>query len=66
MFQMDIHASSSSSSEELHFLEDPARLENCLSELRDILGDLPRDELTRIALAADYDINRAVNFYFPS
>ena len=62
MFQT--RASSSSSSDELHFLEDPARLEGCIEALRNILGDLPRDDLANIALAADYDINRAVNFYF--
>ncbi|XP_064635771.1 uncharacterized protein LOC135492948 isoform X2 [Lineus longissimus] len=58
---------SSSSSEELPFMEDSVRLEGCLSALRDIVGDtVPREELVRVALAADYDVNRALNFFFSS
>ncbi|XP_055954606.1 uncharacterized protein LOC126812091 [Patella vulgata] len=57
----------SSSSEDLPFMEDATRLETCLSALRDIIGDsVPRDELVRVALAADYDVNRALNFFFSS
>ncbi|KAH9519989.1 hypothetical protein Btru_071420 [Bulinus truncatus] len=59
--------SSSSSSEDLPFVEDAARLESCINDLMVILGETtPREELTRIALAADYDINRALNFFFAS
>ncbi|ESO87118.1 hypothetical protein LOTGIDRAFT_229277 [Lottia gigantea] len=58
---------SSSSSEDLPFMEDATRLEFCLSALRDIIGDsVPRDELVRVSLAADYDVNRALNFFFSS
>ncbi|CAL1539140.1 unnamed protein product [Lymnaea stagnalis] len=59
--------STSSSSDDLPFVEDAARLESCIRDLLDIVGDtVPRDELTRIALAADYDTNRALNFFFSS
>ncbi|KAI8796654.1 CAunnamed protein product [Biomphalaria glabrata] len=59
--------STSSSSEDLPFVEDASRLESCIQDLMVILGDsTPREELTRIALAADYDINRALNFFFAS
>ncbi|XP_046382195.1 uncharacterized protein LOC124153093 [Haliotis rufescens] len=59
--------STSSSSEDLPFMEDPSRLESCLDALRDIVGDtVPQDELVRIAMAADYDTNRALNFFFSS
>ncbi len=65
-FQHHDH-STSSSSEELHFAEDHSQLENCISALRDIVGQgVPRDELVRVSLAADYDVNRALNFFFTS
>lgn len=39
----------------------------CITELRTILGDeISSDELERIAIAADFDVNRALNFYFSS
>ena len=64
-FVLQNDPSTSSSSEELHFMEDATRLESCLTALRDIVGDaVPREELVRVALAADYDINRALNFFF--
>ncbi|XP_041365007.1 uncharacterized protein LOC121380244 [Gigantopelta aegis] len=57
--------STSSSSDEMPFMEDSTRLERCIDALKDIVGDtVPRDELVRVALAADYDINRALNFFF--
>ena len=60
-------ASTSSSSDDLQLVEDSARLEMCVRELADIVGDtVPREELTRISLAADYDVNRALNFFFSS
>ena len=40
------------------------RLENCVSALEDILGsEVSRPDLLRLALAADCDVNRAVNYY---
>ncbi|XP_026477244.1 uncharacterized protein LOC113383213 [Ctenocephalides felis] len=40
-------------------------LESCLALIRDIVGDAPSNEtLIRVILAADYDINRAVNFFY--
>ncbi len=48
-------------------MEDSERLEACISALRDIVGaSVPREELVRVALAADYDANRALNFFFSS
>jgi len=39
-------------------------MENCVSALEDVLGsDVSRPELLRLALAADCDVNRAVNYY---
>ena len=65
IFQAD--ASTSSSSEELQYMEDSTRLESCLASLRAIVGEgVPREELVQVALAADYDTNRALNFFFSS
>ncbi|GLV35944.1 uncharacterized protein CBL_09838 [Carabus blaptoides fortunei] len=48
-------------------LQDTARIETCLAQLRNVLGDeAPRDRLVQFLLAADYDINRAINFYYTS
>nr|CAD7429707.1 unnamed protein product [Timema monikensis] len=56
--------SDSSSVEDLH---DTARLETCLAELRHIVGEhVLRERLVQVALAADYDVNRALNFYYSS
>lgn len=58
-------ASDSSSLEDLPLTQDSAQLEACVAQLRDIVGhSVPREELVRISLAADYDINRALNFFF--
>ena len=36
-------------------------------QLRDVLGPLiPQEQLVRVALAADYDVNRAINHFFNS
>ena len=36
-----------------------------IEKLRTVVGDEPTDEvLTELLLAADMDVNRAVNFYF--
>ncbi|XP_013420010.1 uncharacterized protein LOC106180548 [Lingula anatina] len=69
MAQLDIDSeddkTNSSSSEEMNYVEDSGRLDACLESLRDIVGDgVPREELVRVALAADYDVNRALNFFF--
>ena len=55
------------SEEDLHMVveNDQQQLSECISALRDIVGeDVPREELVRVALAADYDVNRAVNYFF--
>ncbi|XP_039292547.1 uncharacterized protein LOC111055920 [Nilaparvata lugens] len=47
--------------------QDSARLEACLTELSGVIGNLAtRTELVQLALAADYDLNRALNFFFSS
>jgi hypothetical protein len=59
--------SSFMSEEDLHMVENEEQLNQCLEQLRDIVGnDVPREELVRVALAADYDVNRAVNYFFLS
>ncbi|XP_061196240.1 uncharacterized protein LOC133204507 [Saccostrea echinata] len=46
---------------------DHARLAECISALRAVIGDdVPEDDLIQFALAADYDVSRAINFYFQS
>ncbi|CAL1278747.1 unnamed protein product [Larinioides sclopetarius] len=58
-------ASDSSSLEDLPLTQDSAQLEACVAQLRDIVGEsVPREELVRVSLAADYDVNRALNFFF--
>ena len=40
-------------------------LEDCVHGLKDVLGDaIPQERLVQVALAADFDLNRALNFYF--
>ncbi|KAK4876099.1 hypothetical protein RN001_012521 [Aquatica leii] len=57
--------SNSSSLEELPLSHDTARLENSLTQLRDIVGDTaPREKLIQVVLAADYDLCRAVNYFY--
>lgn len=57
--------SDSSSLEELSLTHDSAQLEACVAQLRDIVGDnVCREDLVRFSLAADYDVNRALNFIF--
>ncbi|XP_037094358.1 uncharacterized protein LOC119114260 [Pollicipes pollicipes] len=56
---------SSSSSQEESGPPAGGRLEACLQRLRSIVGeDVARAELIRVVLAADYDVNRALNFFF--
>ncbi|KXJ07762.1 uncharacterized protein LOC110250055 [Exaiptasia diaphana] len=41
------------------------RIEKCIQSLTEVLGDsIPRRELIRVTLAANCDVNRALNFYF--
>ncbi|XP_039265805.2 uncharacterized protein LOC120341379 [Styela clava] len=59
-----------SSDSEEEFKENVSYVEgrrSCVIELQSILGnEIPSDELERIAMAADFDVNRALNFYFSS
>lgn len=41
------------------------RLESVVRHLREIVGpQVPRSTLVEITLAADYDLNRALNFFY--
>lgn len=45
--------------------QDSAQLEVCVEQLRDVVGEaVPREALVQVSLAADYDVNRALNFFF--
>mgnify|MGYP002803813879 FL=1 len=69
-----LHLSESESSEEEEFLSntlqdrlpvDKDSLEDCIRGLQEVLpSDVGRGKLMEIALAADCDINRALNHYF--
>ena len=53
----------SSADNQLDLLDPP--VEAALAQLRAILGDEPsEDELRAMLLAADNDVNRAINFFF--
>ncbi|XP_077980159.1 uncharacterized protein LOC144435438 [Glandiceps talaboti] len=57
--------SNNSSEINLALTENSEELNTCIMQLRDIVGDdVPREELVRVSLAADYDVNRALNFFF--
>lgn len=59
------HSSSWGSLEELPLTQDSAQLEVCVEQLRDVVGEaVPREALVQVSLAADYDVNRALNFFF--
>jgi hypothetical protein len=48
-------------------LPDGSRLHACLEQLQDIVGPgMPRERLVQVVLAADFDVNRALNFIFSS
>ncbi|CAH0555390.1 unnamed protein product [Brassicogethes aeneus] len=50
---------------EPHLHCEKTKLELCLKQIRDIVGDVtPREGLVRIILAADYDLCRAVNYFY--
>ena len=49
----------------IYHTSETLAFQGALKELRGIVGDEPSDEVLKdILLAADMDINRAVNFYF--
>jgi hypothetical protein len=48
-------------------LPDGSRLHSCLEQLQDIVGPaLSRERLVQVVLAADFDVNRALNFIYSS
>ena len=56
-----------SSSLDESLTQDSARLEACLTQLRAVVGEhVSRDRLVLHVLAADYDVNRALNFFYSS
>lgn len=45
--------------------QDTARLQQCILQMRDILGDTAsHDILVQVVLAADYDLCRAINYFY--
>lgn len=53
------------SMEEVPAMQDASQLERCVQELLDIVGESAcRHHLAQLVLAADYDVNRAANFYY--
>lgn len=51
--------------EDLRLPQNTTRLDSCIIQLRDIVGDsAPRELLIQVILAADYDLCRAVNYYY--
>lgn len=43
------------------------QVETVVQQLREVVGhQVPRSTLVQITLAADYDLNRALNFFFAS
>ncbi|XP_062507908.1 uncharacterized protein LOC134184278 [Corticium candelabrum] len=46
-------------------LRDDSRLTIVVAQLREIIGgDAAQEQLEEVAIAADYDVNRAVNYFF--
>lgn len=62
------HSSVSLDNETDEMPQDAARLEACLTQLRDVISEevATRQQLVQVALAADYDLNRALNFFYSS
>ncbi len=51
--------------ETIPLTHDSSQLETCVAQLRDVLGPLiDETQLVQVALAADYNVNRALNFFF--
>lgn len=59
------YSSTSYQMDDSYMSEEGLVFEEALRELRGVVGEEPSDDALRdILLAADMDINRAVNFYF--
>ena len=51
--------------ESIPLTHDSNQLETCVVQLREVLGPLiDEDQLVQVSLAADYDVNRALNYFF--
>ncbi|CAG9817046.1 unnamed protein product [Phaedon cochleariae] len=57
---------SNSSLDDFHHADQTSsRMDNCISQLRDIVGETAsRNLLVQVILAADFDLRRAVNYYY--
>ncbi|KAJ8954724.1 hypothetical protein NQ318_011417 [Aromia moschata] len=63
--ELDPSYSIGSSLEDLRLEQNSSRMDTCLVQMRDIVGDsAPREVLVRVLLAADFDLRRAVNYYY--
>ena len=61
----DLSGASSEDEEELQVESDTLEWDTALESLRAVVGSEVRDDVLRdLLLAADMDINRAVNFFF--
>jgi len=64
LLQIDSGGTSSSSEETLP-TPNSIQLQECIEGLLEVVGEeVPREELLRVSLAADCDLNRAINFFF--
>ncbi|KAJ8937023.1 hypothetical protein NQ314_012105 [Rhamnusium bicolor] len=63
--ELDPNHSITSSLEDLHLEQNSSRMDVCLNQIRDIVGNTaPREILVQVILAADFDLRRAVNYYY--
>ena len=62
---VDVRSSSAEASPRVPFQQNENSLQECMETLRNVIGDEPPyEDLMRLALAADNDSSRALNFYF--
>jgi len=62
---VDVRPLSVEASPRVPFRQSENSLRECIETLRNVIGsDAPYEELMRLALAADNDCSRALNFYF--
>ncbi|KAJ8913824.1 hypothetical protein NQ315_003733 [Exocentrus adspersus] len=63
--ELDRNRSNNSSLEDLRLQQSSSQMERCINQLREIVSEAtPREVLVQIILAADYDLRRAVNYYY--
>ncbi|XP_069124343.1 uncharacterized protein [Argopecten irradians] len=71
--EIDINSgddTSSSSSGDFQYQDvdiDPGRMDPLVAQLREVVGDEPSDDdLASLLMSADFDLNRAINFFYTS